>query len=130
MFPGFTSGFAVMLDDALFAADVASFEVERTPASWRSPSGELVEAVRVHVWVETLSDLARVVTRLGLCRDQSRTGAPTWGGWVTTDAARLLPWPVRLEVVTYGLPRPGEEIPPDIGIAMRAQHGHERARVA
>lgn len=47
MFPGFTTGFAVMLDDALFAADVTSFEVERTPMSWRSPSGELVEAVRV-----------------------------------------------------------------------------------
>lgn len=130
MFPGFTSGFAAMLDDALFAADVTSFEVERTPASWRSPSGELVEAVRVHVWVETLSDLARVVTRLGLRRDQTRTGAPTWGGWVSTQAARSLPWPVRLEVVTYGLPRPGEELPPDIDTAMRAQHGYEPSGMA
>lgn len=127
MFPGFTSGFAAMLDDALFAADVSSFEVERTSTSWRSPVGELVEAVRVRVWVETVSDLHRVVTRLGLHRDDRSGRVPTFSGWVTSGPARLLPWPVRLEVNSYYLPLADEVADPDHDAAPRADSDHAGA---
>lgn len=101
MFPGFSTGFAAMLADALSGADVHSFEVERSRSSWRSPVGELVESVRVHVWVYSVSDLRRVRPRLGLGVVEGTSSVAKWGGWVTSDAAAGLPFPVSLEVSCF-----------------------------